>query len=436
MNIDHPRRAEPQRARVRLVREFESEPDASAFWLIKRSPIGRFSAVAVALSLSLLPWLLAADGPVPPQREANRQRLNGMTVTERERLKENYRLYREMTPAERDRLKKLQREIEGDPELNAAFHEYQLWADSLSPVDRHELRQAQDPEARRQLIEKFRRRPPPGEMPEPMPPERRPDGPPFGQNNNIRFRMLEKLFGGMSLPFGDRFGNCVPEMDAIIRVLEQELPAATHEELNKLDAYSRKVRVLRLTLERRPNGPPGFRIFGTGSQTVEKVVAALPEGPIRQLPANRNLNPNPNSNPPDPRGTLLVLVLMRGLMTETQRTIEDHRPRPDQLIPFQNKLPESEQDRLNKLNREDRQQELALLFVKQQVPGIGELQQMLGTLEMDRFLQDLNNRFRPGAGPPDGDDRRDKKGRMPPLDGSRRPREPEPPPPNRSSPKD
>ena len=412
MNADHPRRVERG----------------------TNSLGGRLAAVAVTLSLSLLPWLLAANDPTPPQREANRRRLSEMTVAERQRLEENYRLYRELTPVERDRLRKLQREIESDSELKAAFHEYQVWADALSPVDRHELRQAQDPEARRQLIEKFRRRPPPGEMPEHFPSDRPPNGPPFGQNN-VRQRMQEKLFGGMPLPLGDRFGSCVPEMEVILRVLEQELPAETHAELDKLDAYSRKVRVVRLTLERRPLGPPGFRLFGPGHETVDKVIAALPDGPIRQLPVNRNLNPNPNPNQPDPRGTLLVMVLMRGLMTETQREIEDHRPRPDQLVAFQNKLPDSERNRLNKLNREERQLELMLLSVKQQVPGIGELQQMLSTLDMDRFIQDTNSRFRSGGGPPDGDDRRDKKSR-PALDGSRRPRDGEPLPPNRPQPKD
>ena len=395
---------------------------------------GRLAAVAVVLSLSLLPWLLAADDPAPPQREANRRRLSEMTVAERQRLEENYRLYREMTPVERDRLRKLHREIDSDSELKAAFHEYQAWADSLSPVDRHELRQAQDPEARRQLMEKFRHRPPPGEMLEPFPSERRPDGPPFGQNNNARVRILEKLFGGLSLPFGDRFGSCVPEMEVIVRILEHELPSDTHAELDKLDAYSRKVRVVRLTLERRPLGPPGFRFFGPGSETVDKVFAALPDGPIRQMPANRNFNSGPNQ--PDQRAMMLVMVLIRGLMTETQRTLEDHRPRPDLLIAFQDKLPESERTRLNKMNREDRQQELMLLYVKDLVPGIGEIQQILGALDMDRFIQDINNRLRPGAGPPGGDDRRDKTGRQPPLDGSRRPRDTEPPPPNRPSPKD
>ncbi|MFM9960487.1 MAG: hypothetical protein ACKV2Q_04595 [Planctomycetaceae bacterium] len=415
-------------ARVRRSQEAERQ-DVRSRVLAKRG-----YAAAVALSLSLLPLLLAADDPAPPQREANRKRLSEMTVAERKRIEENQRLYHEMTPAERDRLRNLQREIERDPELQAAFREYQIWADSLSPIERYELRQAQDPEARRQLIEKFRRRPPPGERPEPFPSERRPDGPPFGQNNNARGRLIENLFGGIAMPFGDRFGSCVPEMEVIVRTLERELPSDTREELDKLDAYSRKVRVVKLTLERRPIGPPGFRFFGPGSETVEKVFAALPEGPVRQMPVNRNFNPGPNQ--PDPRATLLVMVLLRGLMTETQRTLEDHRPRPDLLTPFQQKLSQPEQTRLNQLNREDRQQELTLLYVKDQVPGIGELQRMLGTLDMERFIQDINNRFRPGGGPPDGEDRRDKKGRPPPLlDGSRRPRDFEPLP-NRPQPKD
>lgn len=403
---------------------------------VERAPVsvsGRVAAVAVVLSVSLLPWLLAADGPASPQREPNRQRLSEMTVAERQRLDENFRVYREMAPAERDRLRNLQREIERDPELRAAFDEYQRWADSLSPVDRHELRQTQDPEARRQLIDRLRRRPPNGEMPEQGPSDRPPNGPPFGQNN-AKQRMTERLFGGMAMPVGDRFGSCVSEMEVIVRVLEQELPAETHAELNKLDAYSRTVRVVRLTLERRPLGSPAARLFGTGSQTIEKIIAALPEGPIRQLPVNRNFNANPNQ--PDPRGGLLVMVLVRGLMTETSRTLEDHRPRPDALIAFQEKLPAAEKARLNQMNREDRQQELLPLYVKEHVPAIAELQQILGTPDMDRFLRDVGSRFRPGFGSPETDDRRDKKIRLPPFDGLRPPRDFDSPPQNRPQPKD
>jgi hypothetical protein len=356
-----------------------------------------------------------------------------MTVTERQRLEENYRLYRDMPPAERDRLRQLQREIDSDPELNAAFHEYQLWADSLSPVDRHELRQAQDPKARRQLIEKFRRRPSPD-----MPPssDRPPNGQlPFGPNfigRGDRPRLFEKLFGRSVLLAGDRLASFVPEMEAIIQVLEKELPSESQgAALSSLDPLSRKVRVLRLTLERHPNVPSAaMRLFGPpGSGTFEKVLAAMPDGQVKQFAANRNPGPLMQRN-------MMLMALTRGLMTEMQRHIEDHRPNPETLRRYQDKLPEAERKRLEGLNREDHQLELQLLYLKEHVPGIVELQQLIGMPEMERFFQEMIGQMRGGANSPEGDDRRNQKSRLPPLDGSVRPREPETFLPNRPTPKD
>jgi len=391
--------------------------------------------VALLISLTLFPWLSAADAPVPPQREANRRRLSEMTVTERDRLDKNYQRYREMTPAERDRLLKLHRQIEGDPDLKAAFDEYQRWADSLSPVDRHELRQTQDPEARKQLIERFRRRPPPDEMPGSLPLDRPGDVPPFVQNrDNPRQRTMDRLFDGLALPIADRLGTGVPEMKAVLRVLEQELTAEQRDEVKKLDDYSREVRVLRLSLEKRPLGLPSVRLFGTGGELIDKIFAALPEGQFRMLVSNRNFPMNPRPNQPDPRGAMLLMVTVRGLITETLRTIDDHRPRNDQLLAHLEKLTESEKKRLRNLNPRERDQELAMLFVKDQVPGIAELQQVLGNPDLRRFLEDMANRLRPGAGPP-GEERRDKNGRPLPFDGTRRPRDSEPPF-NRPEPKD
>lgn len=404
-------------------------------WQAVRAGSSRSLALVSLLCVTLLPWFLAADGPAPQrqqqQRDAHRQQIDAMTVPERTRFEDHLRQYRELPAAERDRLRALQQEIERDPQLRAAFDEYRDWANSLSPVDRHELRQAQSPEARRQLVETFLRRPPLDDRPEPFPSERPPNGPPFGQNN-LRFRMLERLFDGVIVPFGDRFGSCVPEMEAIVRVLERDLSPEQRAELDKLDEFTRRVRVVRLTLERRPLGLPASRLFGPDAEKLDKLFAELPEGPVRQTISNRNFGPGPNSL--DPRGAMLLMVVTRGLMTETQRTIEDHRPRPEVMIEFQNQLSESEQTRLNRLSREDRLLELAVLFAKDKVPGIGELQQMLGTQDMQRFFRQMAN-SRPGP-PPEGDDRRDKKGRLPPFDGGRRPREDFPMPPNRPEPKD
>ncbi len=395
---------------------------------------GRVAAVAVTLSLCLLPWLLAADDPAPPQREANRQRLSGMTVTERKQLDENFRRYREMPPAERDRLRNLQREIDRDPELQAAFDEYQRWADSLSPVQRHELRQTQDPEAKRQLIDRFRRPPPderPDERPEPNPSGRPPNGSPIAQMSSGRLRIFEKLFNGAVLPFGDRFGSGVPEMEAIVGVLENELPVEARKQLSSLDPYSRKVRVVRLTLEQHPLGPPHERLFGPpDGRLAEKARAALPEGQIQQMLSFRGPIPSEHRN------GALAMVLMRGLMMETLRIIEDHQPRQDTLIAFEKTLPEAERNRLERLNREERGAELRQLYAKKEVAGLAELQQILGTTEMQRLTRQQPNGPRFGPGLPDVEDRRDRKGKLPSFEGNRRPREFDGPPPNRPDLKD
>ena len=95
-------------------------------------------------------------------------------------------------------------------------------------------------------------------------------------------------------------------MEAIIRVYKStRVCQPSHDELKKLDDYSQKVRVLRLTLERRPLGPPSVRVFGPGGEVLDKVLAALPEGPMRQV-LNRNFPPNPRPNQPDPRGGMLM----------------------------------------------------------------------------------------------------------------------------------
>lgn len=131
------------------------------------------------------------------------------------------------------------------------------------------------------------------------------------------------------------------------------------------------------------------------------------------------------------------MVMVRGLVTETLRTIEDHRPRNELLMAHFAKLPEPERTRLNAMNPKDREQELVLFFVKEQVPGIAELQQVLGNQEIRRFLEDMANRTRPGGGPPDGDDRaRQERPASTVRGGSTAARFKSPLPPNRPEPKD
>ena len=373
----------------------------------KKARMNSRTPKAVLVWLALLPCLLAADGSLEKRRSENYQRVGNKTAVERQRLEENLRTFQKLPAEEQARLRQLQAEIEHDPDLKVAFENYQTWANTLSPGQRNELRRTTDPRERQRLIEQFQHEPPrdpPGESPSGRPPSVQPliGGPGRGD----RGRLLEKLLG-RNFPLGDRMGSSVPEMEAIVHVLEQQLSAETRAELDKFDSYSRKVRVVRLTMERHPLGPPPVKVFGTpDSPTFEKVLSALPDdGQVKQT--IRSL-PNPEA-----QRAALFMALIRGLSHDMQRTVEDHLPSGDALRRYSETLSSSERQRLNDLKPEERMLELQQRYLKERVPGIQELQEILTAPIMGRFFRETMQHLQNGPGP------RGAKGVFPPPDVDR-----------------
>jgi hypothetical protein len=219
-------------------------------------------------------------------------------------------------------------------------------------------------------------------------------------------RLVEKLLG-RNFPMGDRLGSSVVEMNAITQVLEQQLSPESRTPLEKLDSLSRNVRIVRLTMERHTFGPPHARIFGSPeSSTFDDVMSALSQdSPIKQLVESRPTL--------EAKRSVLLMALIRGLGHEMQRTIDDHLPNNDALLRYSETLPPQEQQRLNGLSRDERFLELQLRYLKEQIPGIGEFQEILVMPVMDKFfretIQRLPNPGQRGAkiplGPPDASER-------------------------------
>lgn len=364
------------------------------------------------MCLALLPFLMAADDRSSTRRAENLQRVGDMTATERQRLEENYRSFQKLPPDEQARLRKLQAEIENDLELKAAFKEYEAWANTLSPGQRHELRRTTAPRERMNLIEDFRHEPPRGRPDEPSPDQRSSEprfpnsGPPLPGRTD-RVRLIEKLLG-RNFPAGDRMASSVPEMAAIVQVLEQQLPTESRTELDKLDPFSRKVRVVRLTMERHPLGPPPVKVFGgPESPTFEKVLSALPDdGQVKQFVKSR-----PNL---EVQQSALFMALIRGLSNDLLRTIEDQPANSETLRRYSESLAPLDRQRLDNLGRDERFLELQLRYFKEQIPGIREFQEILTAPLMDKFFRESLLKMQ-NLGP------RGPKGQFGPLDGAARP---------------
>ena len=392
---------------------FEIAPNESRRWTARLTTWSSH-CVTTLFCLMLLPVLMAADDNSALRREENRKQIAEMTPAERQRLEENYRAFQKLPPEEKRRLRDLQAEIERDPELKVTLKEYEAWANTLSPGQRHELRRMTDPRDRMHFVDDLRNGPERGRPGEPLDQRgnqaRPPNGGPPLAGRGDRMRLIEKLLGHNFLA-GDRLGSSVLEMTAITQVLEQQLSEKSRTELDKLeksDSFSRKVRVVRLTLEQHPLGPPHVRIFGgPESSTFDKVMSALSDdSPIKQL-----LKTRPS---PDAQRVGLLLALVRGLGNEMQRTIEDHLPNGDAIMRYSETLPPQERQRLNELNREERFLELQQRYLKEQVPGIRELQDILKAPAMDKFLNETIKRM-PNLNP------RGVKGQFGSPDGANRP---------------
>jgi hypothetical protein len=119
----------------------------------------------------------------------------------------------------------------------------------------------------------------------------------------------------------------------------------------------------------------------------------------------------------------MTLVVFRGLMIEIQRDLEDHRPNPETQRRVLEKQSAADRRRIEQLRGDDRQLEIQLLCLKERVPGVQELQQLVNLPEMQRFLQESMSRMRFGPGGPDGNERSLPKGRPDKPDGTPRPRD-------------
>lgn len=100
--------------------------------------------------LVLLALVAAGDSAIDLDR--NRDRLRKMSADDYERVKANYERWATLDDAEKDRLRRLHRDLQALgtdlPSLEKSMTQYLLWLDTLSPERRRRLERIDDPHAR------------------------------------------------------------------------------------------------------------------------------------------------------------------------------------------------------------------------------------------------------------------------------------------------
>lgn len=99
-----------------------------------------------------------AAAEVPEETLAKRrQAIQQLNESQRQELARKYASYRELGEAERNQLRSLHKDIEADAELKDVMQKYCEWLKNLDVTQRDQLRQANTPEQKRNLVERFRK---------------------------------------------------------------------------------------------------------------------------------------------------------------------------------------------------------------------------------------------------------------------------------------
>jgi hypothetical protein len=115
--------------------------------------------LAILIGTALLA-LLGQGGVCRAESEAEIQkRIASMPAPQRERLARNFEAFKRMSPAERDKYRKLHQELTADPksaQLRNLMQEYFEWMKTLDIRQRTDLREEKNPELRQEMVAHFR----------------------------------------------------------------------------------------------------------------------------------------------------------------------------------------------------------------------------------------------------------------------------------------
>ena len=114
-------------------------------------------AILIGMALLTLP---GRRGECRAESEAEIQkRIASMPAPQRERLARNFEAFKRMSPAEREKYRRLHRELTADPnstQLRLLMQEYFEWMKTLDIRQRTDLREEKNPELRQEMVAHFR----------------------------------------------------------------------------------------------------------------------------------------------------------------------------------------------------------------------------------------------------------------------------------------
>lgn len=345
-----------------------------------RSPLRSAAFVATAL----LPVLLGAGDDT---FEANRQRIEAMTATDRAALQYKFNLYKSLSDADRQKYEVLHRALDEDARqsgnLRQVMGRYQQWLKTLDPFQRAELRKAADVNERMQLVRRYLEEQ-----------QTKPKGTSSGGSPIPLPPAIARIIQGGGLRVAPQ------DIEPPLALLADRLDIAPAKrlELQELPAHKRHAMVLATAIDQSEKRDPQSR--WPSELLARDLIESLPDPEVR-----RKMGTLPNN---DARRDMLRFYLMRGVAAEWQVELEKRRPTEAQLLQFSSTLDQKLRDELAGMPKEDAERALLWQYFSRNPGEHGDDLQQFRRLIQKVFPRDglrggPDRRFGPEGRGPDGE---------------------------------
>lgn len=331
-----------------------------------------------------VPLLLGAAGrdADATDDETNRRRIEAMSQSERARLQRNYETFLALSEAERDKYRRLHRELENDARnggnLGQVLRRYNEWLKTLLPFQREELRGRHDPMARMELVEQYKDEQRREQWIRTLPEHqqrwlRKEDDPEKRRKLEEKFRSEQErrqgrrgsLSPGAVGPHIGRSSDrdeklCRDDFAAVMKLVEQsvELPPERRDELPSTTTAQRHLLVLieATRREQQPGGKPADRLHWPDEALLARIIEAVPDEVRRRIDALDSV---------DERRRYVANLVVRSFLSEWWKEVD---PGEENLRQFFDELDGSEKDRIMSLTGHWQKRELVRRYFQKDPP--------------------------------------------------------------------
>ncbi|MBI3862536.1 MAG: hypothetical protein HY290_11640 [Planctomycetia bacterium] len=295
----------------------------------------RASRLSLALMTALWCAAVRGDTLTPEVRDARRKEIAAKSGSERARLQQNFKDFRDenkFSEAQRDWLRQFARALKeddrGEGKLRSVMNDYFDWLSTLTPGQRDDLRKESDPAKREK-----------------------------------RVRDLLKKQQELADATGDKAGTKAPgpqgfrkeDLDGVLNVVEQAIRKYTtpeeNEQLKKKRGVSRHSFILDLAFRPRPGFGPQALPQWWSKEALELMIEAVSHpGQKHRL---RNI-----ADKPQQARFMILNMLVQGIRTEYEAEYEKIKPDQAALERFFVQLNSEGQDEIMRLPFDQQQKKL------------------------------------------------------------------------------